>query len=61
MYDKKDYGASGVDGMRRCNYELFRVRRMRKWLTVMNAIMIVSLYDNSRFENAQFGICIVFN
>ncbi len=37
MYDRKDYGASRVDGMRRCNYELSRVMGMRRWLTVMNA------------------------
>ncbi len=34
---QEDYGASRVDGMRRCKYELSRVMGMRKLLTVMNA------------------------
>ncbi len=34
---QEDYGASRVDGTRRCNYELSRVMGMRMWLTVMNA------------------------
>ncbi len=34
---QEDYGASRVDGMRRCNYELSRVMGMRRWLTVMKA------------------------
>ncbi len=33
----RNYGASRVDAIRRCNYELSRVMGMRMWLTVMNA------------------------
>ncbi len=34
---QEDYGASRVDGMRGCYYELSRVRGMRRSLTVLNA------------------------
>ncbi len=36
---QEDYGASRVDGMRRCNYDLSRVSGMRSWLTVLNATL----------------------
>ncbi len=51
---QEDYGASRVDGMRRCNYELSRVMGMRRWLTVMNATVFSSLMPRPHHRQVLF-------